>query len=124
MSISIVRLSTALRYYRNGWITRIDHRRPENTFPLFSVWRITQAGVANIQIQRWIQNPTHYWRVREIYLDPVRHMRMTITLDNETSRENGQEMQCRYDIGMLFYWLEEGYIERLDDVSRPSSPGM
>ena len=122
VSVSIMRLSTALRYYRNGWIMRTDRRNPEKTFPLFSVWKITQAGVANIQNQRWIRNPTHHWRVREIYLDPVRSMRMTITLDNETSRENGREMQCKFDIGMFFYWLSEGYIERLDDVSRPSSP--
>ena len=122
--ISIVRLATAMRYYRNGWILRSDVRRPENTFPIRSVWRITQAGAANITIRRMIRNPDHNWVVREIYLDPDRHMRMTIYIDNQTSRENGQIMVCRYDIGMLFYWLSEGWIERVDNVSRPSSPEL
>ena len=123
-NISILRLATAMRYYRNGWILRSDVRRPEDTFPLRSVWRITQSGVANIRIPRWNQNPGHNWEVREIYLDPDRHMRMTIYIDNQTSRENGQIMVCRYDIGMLFYWLSEGWIERVDNVSRPSSPEL
>ena len=123
-NISILRLATAMRYYRNGWILRSDVRRPENTFPIRSVWRITQAGAANITIRRMIRNPDHNWVVREIYLDPDRHMRMTIYIDNQTSRENGQIMVCRYDIGMLFYWLSEGWIERVDNVSRPSSPEL
>ena len=123
-NISILRLATAMRYYRNGWILRSDVRRPENTFPIRSVWRITQAGAANITMQRMIRNPDHNWVVREIYLDPDRHMRMTIYIDNQTSRENGQIMVCRYDIGMLFYWLSEGWIERVDNVSRPSSPEL
>lgn len=123
-TISILRLATAMRYYRNGWILRSDVRRPENTFPIRSVWRITQAGAANITIRRMIRNPDHNWVVREIYLDPDRHMRMTIYIDNQTSRENGQIMVCRYDIGMLFYWLSEGWIERVDNVSRPSSPEL
>ena len=123
-TISIMRLATAMRYYRSGWILRSDVRRPENTFPIRSVWRITQAGAANITIRRMIRNPDHNWVVREIYLDPDRHMRMTIYIDNQTSRENGQTMVCRFDIGMLFYWLSEGWIERVDNVSRPSSPEL
>ena len=119
-----IRLATVMRYYRRYWIRRVDVRRPEETFPIRSVWRITQAGVANIRIQRMIRNPDHNWQVREIYLDPDRHMRMTICMDNQTSRENGQNMVCRYDIGMLFYWLSEGWIERVDNVSRPSSPEL
>ena len=123
-TISILRLSTAMRYYRFGWIIRSDRERPELSFPLRSVWRITPAGVANIQIQRWIQNAHHNWQVREIFLDYDRHMRMSIRLDNQTSRENGNIMLMTYDIGMLFYWLTEGYIERVDDVSRPDSPEL
>ena len=57
-----------------------------------------------------------------IFLDPERHMRMTIELDNATSRENGEVMGCRYDIGMLFQWLALEWIERVDDLSRPDSP--
>ena len=49
-----------------------------------------------------------------IFLDPERHMRMTIRLESLTSRENGEYMGSRYDIGMLFQWLSLEWIERVD----------
>ena len=49
-----------------------------------------------------------------IFLDPQRHMRMTIQLENETSRENGEFMASRYDIGMIFQWIALEWIERVD----------
>ena len=111
-----VRLATVMRYYGRDWIRRVDVSRPEETFPIRSVWRITQEGAQprRIPIRRFTQNPDHNWVVMGIFLDPERHMRMTIRLESLTSRENGEYMGMRYDIGMLFQWLSLEWIERVD----------
>ena len=114
-----VRLATVMRYYRRDWIRRVDVRRPEETFPIRSVWRITQEGAQprRIPIRRFTQNPDHNWVVMGIFLDPERHMRMTIRLESLTSRENGAIMRSSYDIGMLFQWLSLEWIERVDQAN-------
>ena len=111
-----IRLPIVMRYYDSDWIRRVDVRRPEDTFPIRSVWRITPEGAApgRIPIRRFTANADHNWIVMGIFLDPQRHMRQTITLENVTRRENGEFMQSRYDIGMLFQWLALGWIERVD----------
>ena len=111
-----VRLDTVMTYVTNDWIRRVDARRPEVTFPIRSVWRLTQEGASpgRVPIRRFTQNPHHNWVVLGIFLDPERHMRMTIQLENETSRENGEFMSSRYDIGMFFQWLALEWIERVD----------
>lgn len=111
-----IRLATVMRYYRRYWIRRVDVRRPEETFPIRSVWRITQEGAVpgRIPIQRFTLNPDHNWVVMGIFSDPQRHMRMTIQLESITSRENGEFMSSRYDIGMIFQWLALEWIERVD----------
>ena len=114
-----VRLATVMRYYGRDWIRRVDVRRPEETFPIRSVWRITQEGAQprRIPIRRFTQNPDHNWVVMGIFLDPERHMRMTIRLESLTSRENGAIMRSSYDIGMLFQWLSLEWIERVDQAN-------
>ena len=114
-----IRLDTVMRYYRRDWIRRVDVRRPEETFPIRSVWRITQEGAQprRIPIQRFTENPDHNWVVMGIFLDPERHMRMTIRLESLTSRENGAIMRSSYDIGMLFQWLSLEWIERVDQAN-------
>ena len=114
-----VRLATVMRYYGRDWIRRVDVSRPEETFPIRSVWRITQEGAQprRIPIRRFTQNPDHNWVVMGIFLDPERHMRMTIRLESLTSRENGEYMGMRYDIGMLFQWLSLEWIERVDQAN-------
>ena len=100
-------LVTVMRYYRRDWIRRVDVRRPEDTFPIRSVWRITPEGAATgrIPVRRFTDNAHHNWIVMGIFLDAQRHMRQTITLENVTRRENDEFMQSRYDIGMLFHGL-------------------
>ena len=114
-----VRLATVMRYYGRDWIRRVDVSRPEETFPIRSVWRITQEGAQprRIPIQRFTENPDHNWVVMGIFLDPERHMRMTIRLESLTSRENGAIMRSSYDIGMLFQWLSLEWIERVDQAN-------
>ena len=116
-------LVTVMRYYRRDWIRRVDVRRPEDTFPIHSVWRITSEGAAthaatglprNIPVSRFTRNPDFNWIVTGIFLDAQRHSRQTIALEHVLYSENDAFMQSRYDIGMLFQWLALEWIERVD----------
>ena len=123
--IADICLATVMRYYRRDWIRRVDVRRPEDTFPIHSVWRITPEGAAtdaatglprNIPVRRFTANPDFNWIVTGIFLDAQRHSRQTIALEHVLYSENDAFMQSRYDIGMLFQWLAQDppWIERVD----------
>ena len=60
-----------MTYYRHYWISRVDVGRPEETFPMRSVWRITAEGAApgGIHIRRFTRNPDHNWIVMGIFMD-------------------------------------------------------
>ena len=115
-----IRIDEMETYYRNHWIARVDVGRPEETFPMRSVWKLKGEGAADGSVPRDLvprfdRYPTHNWMVMAVWLDIRRHMAQMITLvDKTTVNDDNVEFRQKLRLDMVYDWFLKGWIERVD----------
>ena len=79
-------LDTWNTYETNGWIIRVDMPSPQEVFPIYSMWKITDQGQANVDrmLGPFTTRADTIWMVHSILADPGTCMRQRILLLNIT----------------------------------------